>query len=56
MEKKKIDHKVKEVKLNLQGKSMTAFNGIFKTDFLLRDCLGFGKLVSRGFGVAKRII
>ena len=55
-QKIKIDHKLKEIKVNLKGKSMTAFNGIFKTNFLLPDYLGIGKSVSRGFGVLKRIL
>jgi len=55
-QKIKIDHKLKEIKVNLKGKSMTAFNGIFKTNFCLPDYLGIGKSVSRGFGMAKRII
>ncbi|RZB36882.1 MAG: hypothetical protein SRB2_01682 [Desulfobacteraceae bacterium Eth-SRB2] len=55
-QKIKIDHKLKETKVNLKGKSMTAFNGIFKTNFLLPDCLGIGKSVSRGFGAVRRMI
>jgi len=55
-QKIKIDHKLKEVKTNLKGKSMTAFNGIFKTNFCLPDYLGIGKSVSRGFGAVRRMI
>ena len=55
-QKIKIDHKLKETKVNLKGKSMTAFNGIFKTNFLIPDYLGIGKSVSRGFGAVGRII
>lgn len=55
-QKIKIDHKLKEVKVNLKGKSMTGFNGIFKTNFCLPDYLGIGKSVSRGFGSLKRIL
>ena len=55
-QKIKIDHKLKETKVNLKGKSMTAFNGIFKTNFCLPDYLGIGKSVSRGFGVVRRMI
>ena len=55
-QKIKIDHKLKEVKINLKGKSMTAFNGIFKTNFCLPDYLGIGKSVSRGFGMVRRVI
>jgi len=55
-QKIKIDHKLKEVKVHLKGKSMTAFNGIFKTNFCLPDYLGIGKSVSRGFGTVRRVI
>jgi len=55
-QKIKIDHKLKEIKVNLKGNSMTAFTGIFKTNFCLPDYLGIGKSVSRGFGALKRIL
>ena len=55
-QKIKIDHKLKEIKVNLKGKSMTAFNGIFKTNFCLPDYIGIGKSVSRGFGSVRRVI
>ena len=55
-QKIKINHKLKGIKVNLKGKSMAAFNGIFKTNFLLPDYLGIGKSVSRGFGTLKRIL
>ncbi len=55
-QKIKIDHKLKEIKVNLKGKSMTAFNGIFKTNFCLPDYLGIGKSVSRGSGVVRKVI
>ena len=55
-QKIQIDHKLKEIKVNLKGKSMTAFNGIFKTNFCLPDYLGLGKSVSRGFGAVRRVI
>ena len=55
-QKIKIDHKLKEIKVNLKGKSMTGFNGIFKTNFCLPDYLGLGKSVSRGFGAVRRVI
>jgi len=55
-EKIQIDHKLKEIKVDLKGKSMTAFNGIFKTNFCLPDYLGIGKSVSRGFGTVRRAI
>lgn len=55
-QKIKIDIKLKETKVNLKGKSMTAFNGIFKTNFCLPDYLWLGKSVSRGFGSVRRVI
>ena len=55
-QKIKIDIKLKETKVNLKGKSMTAFNGIFKTNFCLPDYLGLGKSVSRGFGAIRMVI
>lgn len=55
-QKIKIDHKLKETKVNLKGKSMTAFNGIFKANFCLPNYLGIGKSVSRGFGAVRRMI
>jgi hypothetical protein len=55
-QKIRINHKLKEIKVNLKGKSMTAFAGIFKTNFCLPDYLGIGKSVSRGFGTVRRVI
>ena len=55
-QKIQIDIKLKEIKVNLKGKSMTGFNGIFKTNFLIPDYLGIGKSVSRGFGALKQIL
>ncbi|MBW2013285.1 MAG: DNA repair protein [Deltaproteobacteria bacterium] len=55
-QKIKIDHKLKKVKVNLKNKSMTGFNGIVKTNFLIPDYLGIGKSVSRGFGTVRRMI
>ena len=55
-QKIKIGHKSKEIKINLKGKRMTAFTGIFKTNFCLPDYLGIGKSVSRGFGAVRRMI
>jgi len=52
----KTDHKLKEKKVNLKGKTMTGFSGIFKTNFLIPDYLGIGKSVSRGFGAVRRVI
>ncbi len=55
-QKIKTDHKLKEKKVNLKGKTMTGFSGIFKTNFLIPDYLGIGKSVSRGFGAVRRVI
>ena len=52
----KIDHKLKEINVNLKGKGMTAFTGIIKTNFLIPDYLGIGKSVSRGFGAVRMVI
>ena len=46
MERRKINHKLK---VNLKGKSMTAFNWIFKTNFCLPDYLGIGESILLGF-------
>jgi hypothetical protein len=54
-QKIKIDIKLKEIKVNLKGKSMAGFNGIFKTNFLIPAYLGIGKSVSRGFGAVRKI-
>lgn len=51
----KVDVKLKEIKVNLKGKTMLGFNGIFKTNFLIPDYLGIGKSVSRGFGTVRRV-
>jgi hypothetical protein len=56
MERRKIDHKFKEVKVNLKDKSVTGFTGIFQTNFCLPDYLGIGESVSRGFGAMRRMI
>ena len=55
-QKIKTEHKLKEKKVNLKGKIMTGFSGIFKTNFLIPDYLGIGKSVSRGFGAVRRVI
>ncbi|WDN88639.1 hypothetical protein BuS5_01607 [Desulfosarcina sp. BuS5] len=43
MERRKIDYKVTEVKVNLKGKSAIGFKGIFQTNFLIIDCLWIRK-------------
>jgi len=52
----KIDLKVSEKPVNLKTKRMIGFFGIFKVNFAIPDYLGIGKSVSRGFGVARRMI
>lgn len=42
--------------VNLKGKSMIGFTGMFKMNFMIPDCLGIGKSVSRGFGTVRRVI
>ncbi len=50
------DVRVREEMVNLKGKSMIGFTGVFKTNFMIPDYLGLGKSVSRGFGTVKQII
>ena len=52
----KVDLKVTEKPVNLKGKHMIGFTGIFKVNFSIPDYLGLGKSVSRGFGVVRRMI
>ena len=47
---------VRECPVNLKGRTMMGFNGRFQTNFVIPDFVGIGKAVSRGFGVAKRIM
>ena len=51
-----VDLKLHPRQVNLKGKQMTAFKGIFKTNFMIPNYLGLGKSVSRGFGFIRRII
>ncbi|BBO89338.1 CRISPR-associated endonuclease Cas6 [Desulfosarcina ovata] len=51
-----VDLKLKPQQVNLKGKQMTAFKGIFKTNFMIPDYLGLGKSVSRGFGTVRRML
>ncbi len=55
-QKIKIALQLKEKPVNLKGKSMIGFKGIFKANFVLPDHLGIGKSVSRGFGTVRRVI
>ncbi len=41
---------LEETTVNLKGKSMLAFKGTFRVNFLLPDYLGLGKSSSRGYG------
>lgn len=50
------DLNFKQAKAILKGKSMIAFEGMFKTNFLLPDHTGIGKSVSRGYGCIKKCI
>ena len=51
-----IELQVREKRVNLKGKTMIGFSGIFKTNFIIPDGLGIGKSVSRGFGTVRRVI
>ena len=55
-QKIKVALQLKERPVNLKGKGMIGFTGIFKTNFVLPDHLGIGKSVSRGFGTVRRVI
>lgn len=52
----KSEIRVKEQQVNLKGKPMIGFSGVFKTNFLIPDHLGIGKSVSRGFGAVERVL
>ena len=52
----KTDLNVKTKTVNLKGKPMIGFAGVFKTNFIIPDHLGLGKSVSRGFGMIRRMI
>ncbi|RLC16382.1 MAG: DNA repair protein [Deltaproteobacteria bacterium] len=55
-QKIRTEVQVRERPINLKGKSMIGFMGMFKTNFIIPDFLGLGKSVSRGFGtVAKKL-
>jgi len=55
-QKIRIALQLKEKPVNLKGKGMIGFTGIFKANFILPDHLGIGKSVSRGFGTVRRVI
>ncbi|RLB99770.1 MAG: DNA repair protein [Deltaproteobacteria bacterium] len=48
--------RVRECQVNLKGKHMIGFTGIFKANFMIPDHLGLGKSVSRGFGTVMKKI
>jgi hypothetical protein len=55
-QKIRIALQLKEKSVNLKGKGMIGFTGIFKANFILPDYLGIGKSVSRGFGAVRRLL
>lgn len=52
----KTELQLKQTKVNLKGKQMLGFTGMFKTNFLIPDDIGLGKSVSRGFGTIRKLI
>jgi len=48
------DLQVHQTSVNLKGKNMLGFKGMFKTNFMLPDHAGLGKSVSRGFGTIEK--
>jgi hypothetical protein len=50
----KAELKLSERTVNLKGKSMLGFVGLFKVNFAIPDYLSIGKPVSRGFETVKR--
>ncbi len=52
----KMNLKHKHVRAKLKGIPMSAFTGIFKTNYIIPDYLGLGKSTSRGFGTVKKIL
>ncbi len=52
----RTDLQVKEVTVNLKGKQMVGFIGIFKVNFEIPDYVGLGKSVSRGYGTVKKLL
>ena len=55
-ERIKISLKHKHVRAKLKGIPMSAFTGIFKTNYIIPDYFGIGKSVSRGYGTIKKIL
>ena len=51
-----VEIRTSEKPVNLKGKTMIGFTGMFKTNFMIPDGLGIGKSVSRGFGTVRRVI
>jgi len=52
----KMSLKHKHVRAKLKGIPMSAFTGIFKTNYIVPDYLGLGKSTSRGFGTVKKLL
>ena len=52
----RTDLQAKEVSVNLKGKQMLGFKGIFKVNFEIPDYVGLGKSVSRGYGTVKKLL
>ena len=46
--------RLREQTVNLKGRPLIGFSGMFKTNFVIPDDLGIGKSVSRGFGTVKK--
>lgn len=55
-QKIRTDLEVNEVAVNLKGKQMLGFKGIFKVNFKIPDYVGLGKSVSRGYGTVKKLL
>ena len=52
----KVGLQVTPSQVNLKGKQMIGFKGVFKTNFRIPDDLGIGKAVSRGYGTLRKLI
>lgn len=48
------DFNLSDKPVQLKGKTLIGFYGVFKTNFHIPDYLGIGKSVSRGFGSVKK--
>ena len=52
----KMSLKQKHVRAKLKGIPMSAFTGMFKTNYIIPNYLGVGKSTSRGFGTLKKLL